>query len=71
MDIQQAKKIIESEGLFAKNFFDTSHLHADEVAIEKRQDHKFVVFTTGERMSRDGLQEFTTKVKHWLNILNV
>lgn len=61
MDIQQAKKIIESEGLFAKNFFDTSHLHADEVAIEKRQDHKFVVFTTGERMSRDGLQEFTDR----------
>lgn len=32
MNIQQAKEIIEFEGLFAKNFFDTSHLHANEVA---------------------------------------
>lgn len=61
MNIEQAKAIIKEEDLDGKNFFSIKHLHADEVAIEKRENNKYFVFSTNERMGYSGEREFTNE----------
>lgn len=61
MNAREAKKIIKEENLNGKNFFRTWDLYTDEIAIVKESRDKYVVFTTDERMAREGIQHFTNE----------
>lgn len=61
MNIEQAKEIIKREDLNGDNFFSTKYIHADTVAIERKANNKYVVFTTNEKMGIRGEHEFANE----------
>lgn len=61
MNIREAKEIIKKENLDGKNFFRKWRMNTDEVAIIKKLNGKYDVFTTNERMGREGLQRFSNE----------